>query len=100
MCLPVLLSAKKGSLAFTYADLYAMLCNRKMIAWLTPYAAIVSGYGRAHGVITICGYSYSFRLIVNGKHIRSCLVFFTPPLRRFQISLMLSVAYYRLMSGG
>jgi hypothetical protein len=32
--------------AFTYADLYAMLGNKNMVAWLTPNAAVARGYGR------------------------------------------------------
>jgi hypothetical protein len=51
-----------------------MVCNRKMIAWLTPYAAVVSGYGRAHLRYYYLQDFYSFRLIVNGKEIRA-LVF-------------------------
>jgi hypothetical protein len=64
----ILLSAER---TFTYADLYAMLCNRKLIAWLTPHAAVVSGYGRAHLRYYHLQYLFSFRVIVNGKEIQA-----------------------------
>jgi hypothetical protein len=32
--------------AFTYADLYAMLGNRDVVAWLTPNAALMCPFGR------------------------------------------------------
>jgi hypothetical protein len=40
-----LLSAERG---FTYADLYAMLENGDMVAWLTPLAGVVRVGGDAH----------------------------------------------------
>jgi hypothetical protein len=70
----VLLSAKR---AFTYVDLYAMLGNRKMIAWLTPHAAVVSGYGRAHLSTLFLQDFYNFRLIVNGKEIHAMVLTFS-----------------------
>jgi hypothetical protein len=43
-----LLSAE---MAFTYADLFAMLVNRATVAWLTPRAAVVRGSER--GVVLL-----------------------------------------------
>jgi hypothetical protein len=64
----ILLSAERG---FRYADLYAMLRKRKLIAWLTPHVAVVSGYGRAHLRNFHLQYLFSFRIIVNGKKIHA-----------------------------
>jgi hypothetical protein len=64
----ILLSAERG---FTYADLYAMICNRNTIAWLTPHAAVVTGYGRAHFRYYELKGIYSFRVIVNGAEIHA-----------------------------
>jgi hypothetical protein len=62
-----LLSAESG---FTYADLYAMLCNRT-IAWLTPHAAVFGENERAHSWFSYHQDYNSFRVIVNGKEIHA-----------------------------
>jgi hypothetical protein len=54
--------------AFTYADLHAMLeSGKKMVAWLTPHAALVSGSGRLVStwdrIIESCRFCFS----VDGK---------------------------------
>jgi hypothetical protein len=66
----VLLSAER---AFTYADLYAMLCKRNTIAWLTPHAVVLSGYEGAHLYLRSSHLQevYSFQVNVNGKNIHA-----------------------------
>jgi hypothetical protein len=54
-----LLSAQ---LAFTYADLYAMLGNDETVVWLTPHAAIMRPGGRAHHCIPSL---LAYRLSIN-----------------------------------
>jgi hypothetical protein len=58
------LSAERN---LAYADLYAMLGNRDTIAWLTPYAAIVSARGVAR--LDHLQYDYRFSFNVDGKEI-------------------------------
>jgi hypothetical protein len=48
-----------------------MLCNRKLIAWLTPHAAVVSEYGRANFRNCHLQDFYFFRVNVNGKEIHA-----------------------------
>jgi hypothetical protein len=60
-----LLSAQ---LAFTYADLYAMLGNDETVVWLTPHAAIMRSAGRAHFCIpTLLALRFLFK--ANGEEI-------------------------------
>jgi hypothetical protein len=51
-----LLSAER---AFTYADLYTMLGNRKTILWLTPHAAVVPACVKANIFRNIYNFSFS-----------------------------------------
>jgi hypothetical protein len=64
----VLLSAKR---AFKYVDLHAMLSKRKIIAWLTPHAAVVSGYVRDRLRNLYLPGFHSFQVSVNGKEIHA-----------------------------
>jgi hypothetical protein len=56
-----LLSAER---AYTFADLYAMLGNRKTVLWLTPHAAVV-----CTDITDIHTFFYRFGFTVDGQHI-------------------------------
>jgi hypothetical protein len=56
-----LLSAERE---FTYADLYAMLGNQKMVLWLTPHTAVVRS-----NVMDIHTYFNRLSFMVDGQHI-------------------------------
>jgi hypothetical protein len=59
-----LLSAERAS---TYADMYAMLENEGIVAWLTPYAAFVDGNSRAVNCSWQLNEWYRFIFSVDGK---------------------------------
>jgi hypothetical protein len=55
--------------AFTYADLYAMLGNRKTVLWLTPHAVVVRRDEEVVYAWWMLGESRRFYLNVDGKGI-------------------------------
>jgi hypothetical protein len=61
-----LLSAER---AFTYADLYAMVENKYMVAWLTPHAAVVRTHGRGLDIWGQMDRTCRFSFIADGKEI-------------------------------
>jgi hypothetical protein len=65
-----LLSAER---ALTYADLYAMLGNGEIVAWLTPHATVVPVVGRAMDLWpqlnNSCRFRFHFNVNGNGNEI-------------------------------